>query len=163
MGAAGAAEARRAAAAAALAAAAARNPQPRHGLPAGYRARLASLHSRAAGGLLLAGGALALAAAAALLLLLPRAWPVWLAVEGLFLAIWYRRKRALDRVDTSAVPAGHCALAALGRFRDSVPVISRNYNSYDMVSMWFHGAPFEAIKRENVRELLAYGFGYRTA
>jgi citrate lyase beta subunit len=44
----------------------------------------------------------------------------------------------------------------------SVPVISRDCDSYDMIGMWFQGAPPESIKRGNVRDLLAFGFGYRT-
>jgi hypothetical protein len=147
--------------AAALAAAARRNHAPSEPLPRGYRARLAGLHARAVGGLLVAGGLLAIAGAGALLLL-PAAWPVWLAAEGTFLALWHARKRRLDRHEDAASPADHCALAALERFKASVPVISRTASSYDMVGLWFHGAPLEEIRRENVRELLAYGFGYRT-
>ncbi|KAI8475128.1 MAG: Alpha/Beta hydrolase protein, partial [Monoraphidium minutum] len=40
-------------------------------------------------------------------------------------------------------------------------VISRDSGSYDMIGRWFDYAPIHEIKRDNVRDLLAYGFGYR--
>jgi hypothetical protein len=152
------------AAAASAAAAAAASASPHKRAPPGYRARLAALHARAVAGLLVAGGLLALAGGAALLAL-PRLWPLWAAAEAGFLLLWLARKRALDRVPAQHYtgPDGHCALDTIRRFHRSLPLISESIDSYGLVRPWFHGAPVESIRRGNVRELLAYGFGYRTA
>ncbi|GBF95505.1 hypothetical protein Rsub_07855 [Raphidocelis subcapitata] len=130
-------------------------------LPPGYRRALAALHARGVAALLLAGALLAVGCAGALLAL-PRAWPVWLAAEAAFLLAWLARKRRIDRVPDQHHPPDHCAVELIERFTRSVPVISRHCESYDIIGMWFRGAPAGSIKRGNVRDLLAFGFGYRT-
>lgn len=135
---------------------------PRPELPSGYRRRLAKLHTRGIAGLLLSGGLLAISFGAAVAAL-PHAWPAWIALEGAFLALWFSRKRRLDRVPDAHHPEGHCAISAFGRFSRSIPNMARDYSCQDLVSMWFDGPEESEVKRGNVRDLLAYGFGYRSA
>lgn len=132
--------------------------------PPGYRQRLAALHARGLAGLLASGALLALAAGAAALLA-RRLLPYYLLMEASFLVIWLIRKRALDRIpDAHAVfAASHAPLKAFARFRQSMDVISHDSGSYDMIGRWFDYAPIHEIRRQNVRDLLAYGFGYRPA
>lgn len=132
-------------------------------LPLGYDARLASLHARVAAAAAASGLLLALAVGA-ILVTLPAAWPAWLVAEAVFLAVWVARKRALDRTPVPFVPpAGHDALETFKRFSRSLPVVSRDSGSYDLVGRWFDNAPQASIRRQNVRDLLAWGFGYRSA
>lgn len=131
------------------------------GLPPGFRRRLAALHARGVAGLLISGSLLAIAAGAALLAL-PYVWPLWLLLEGTFLVTWYLRKRQLDVVPDSHYTDGDSALDTFSRFKRSIPVISHDSDSYDLIGRWFNYVPIDQIKVENVRDLLGYGFGYRT-
>jgi hypothetical protein len=134
-------------------------------LPAGYASRMNRLHLRALTGLLASGAVVAAACGAyALLAFACGAWPYMLAVEAAFyLFAWRARVKELSKVPESHAPEGHDPLELISRFEASAHVIKRTASSYDIIGLWHHNAPFEALTRGNVRELLAWGFGYKSA
>jgi hypothetical protein len=90
-------------------------------------------------------------------------WKICLAAYAVaelwFVRHYHRRARELNQQPTPHKPAG-CDGAANSAAYMRLSQYFKFSDKY--LSPWFLGAPMEAIKRENVLDLLAYGFWYST-
>ncbi|KAI8468988.1 MAG: hypothetical protein J3K34DRAFT_522470 [Monoraphidium minutum] len=129
-------------------------------LPAGLLAAKLLLYAQAA-----SGAAAAMCAAAAAAACLYRSLPLWqlaaawAAVELGFCVYYRGRLRALSAVPDEHRPPGHDGVATAKKFyglRKYFP-FSEFYLRY-----WFRCADMANIRRQNVLDLLSYGFWYRT-
>eukprot|EP00882_Tetradesmus_deserticola_P020953 GHRQ01022646.1.p1 GENE.GHRQ01022646.1~~GHRQ01022646.1.p1 ORF type:complete len:177 (+),score=33.39 GHRQ01022646.1:460-990(+) len=95
-------------------------------------------------------------AAAPLLVLLA---PLYFVGELLFLMIWYYRYKLLSYQPLKHRPLSHDPVSS---FEKAMAHLKVSADIKHFLSIWFHGAAFEDIKRENVADLLAYAFFYKT-
>ncbi|MEW5314646.1 MAG: hypothetical protein WDW38_006123 [Sanguina aurantia] len=101
------------------------------------------------------------------------------AVEGVFYVFFLWRSAHLGAQPLRHEPEAHDSSASFKRFKALImtehaqgrgsrtqvrsptcPPPSTDQAFAEYFSLWFLGAPFDSIKRQNVRELLAYGFHY---
>eukprot|EP00879_Flechtneria_rotunda_P025127 GHRR01026686.1.p1 GENE.GHRR01026686.1~~GHRR01026686.1.p1 ORF type:complete len:484 (+),score=129.44 GHRR01026686.1:291-1742(+) len=90
------------------------------------------------------------------ILLLPVAYGL---SEAIFAIVYYYRYLLLSYQPVKHRPLSHDPWVAFNRAMEHL----REYADIKhFLSIWFHGAPYEDIKRENVADLIAYAFWYKT-
>lgn len=88
------------------------------------------------------------------------------AVEGLFWIFHIWRYQQLNKLPEKQEPSNHDGWGQFHKFIEMCEsrlgdgVMAVDIKEY--ISIWFRGAPFDSIKKDNVMELLSYGFWYKT-
>ncbi|WIA11764.1 hypothetical protein OEZ85_011858 [Tetradesmus obliquus] len=85
--------------------------------------------------------------------------PVYFVAELLFAMIWYYRYLMLSYQPVKHRPLSHDPVSS---FKKAMAHLKLFADIRHFLSIWFHGAPLEDIKRDNVADLLAYAFFYKT-
>lgn len=131
------------------------------GLPASYRRLRLILQLKAVAAVTLVLLCLATLAFAAFPVLLPVLLVGYPILEVAFAVWFWGRLRGLNANLYSALPENHDGYTVFRRFIDSQATLSAYLDIEALLTRWFGGAPFHEIKRENVLDLLAYGFLYK--
>lgn len=84
-------------------------------------------------------------------------------VEAVFYFAWFRRRyKELNTPPEVHAPNKVEAEILWGRFIHLLQTFPDEVKIEDYLSVWFRGAEYSNILRENVEELVAYGFWYKT-
>ncbi|GMH46108.1 hypothetical protein BSKO_14072 [Bryopsis sp. KO-2023] len=91
---------------------------------------------------------------------------VFLALEAGFFVFSQWRAVLFNRQPERIEPPGHDAWGCFKKFIESAQLKDEKENLLmdirDYTTVWFRGAKFEDVKRENMMDLLAYGFWYKS-
>ncbi|WIA21228.1 hypothetical protein OEZ85_000471 [Tetradesmus obliquus] len=98
-------------------------------------------------------------------------WPIrwtvallWVATEWCFYAFYFRRTyEEFNKIPADCKPKGFTPAEGhrnWRRFMRCVNTLPERVHPEDYLCPWFCNAPYEAIKRDNVAEMLVYGFYY---
>ncbi|WIA41530.1 hypothetical protein OEZ86_008900 [Tetradesmus obliquus] len=98
-------------------------------------------------------------------------WPIrwtvallWVATEWCFYAFYFRRTyEEFNKIPADCKPKGFTPAEGHSnwrRFMRCVNTLPERVHPEDYLCPWFCNAPYEAIKRDNVAEMLVYGFYY---
>ncbi|KAG2436358.1 hypothetical protein HXX76_006665 [Chlamydomonas incerta] len=132
-------------------------------LPAGYSRRATLLLLRMVAAAVAFVAAAAGLAAAALWLVGWGQLLVLLAAAEVAFAVHYRRKYAvLNAQPARHAPEHHDPLAAFHRLLQVCQYFSAKIDARVYLSTWFCGADYRLIRRDNVADLIAYGFWYKS-
>ncbi|GLC42878.1 hypothetical protein PLESTM_001392800 [Pleodorina starrii] len=132
-------------------------------LPPDYNRRaLALLVRMAAAVVLFAAAAAAVAAAVVWALGLRTLVVLWVAAEAAFAVYFRQRYSALNAQPLRHAPESHDPLRAFNRLLEISQHSSYVLDVQDYLSCWFCGADPRVIRQDNLADLIAYGFWYKS-
>lgn len=100
--------------------------------------------------------ALIAAACCPLVLVMPLVIAAFITAEAVFAVLYWYRYLMLSYQPVKHRPLSHDPVSALQRTLQHLQLDNADIRSF--LSIWFHGAPVSSIKRDNVKDLIAYAF-----